>query len=235
MNLAKKARLLLIIIIGLGILLIGACVLMIVYITQWYAAIFGIVAVIALLVVYRIRESYLVVMLERKQELLIASKIPAYTIDKLILNDSWRQQLLNEHHYTSFISHEEYSILYKLTSNLANNKDQTLMIVVVITDDKVRFEDLQLAKDLGRLEHKIPKKQKYKNRIIMQFKAGNVNDDQLVASANKVFFFLQARMNFVLINCIFQKDNRQLYFLHSKDYTPTAYYQYGVNEIKRLT
>lgn len=234
MTVQQKSKLLLILLIVLSLITVTLGVTALINIQTTISTILVVIMVILLLIIWKLRGVYQINNMEHKYAILQNKKEASIKIGKEIVSAKWIETIIHKYDYQTHIKHENYHLLYRFEKEKGRKKAETLFIVVWIKDQSISFESINLAKDIASLEKNIYKTKKYKHRIILQFKNGRASGKEL-KEADKVFYFQQNRINFVLINCLFDQKNKSLYFLHSNQFYPTTYYKYGVDEIKKIT
>jgi|GEM_PF-5000179 len=234
MDNAKKSRLLLSLLVILSLSVIGLSVLTLIFINQLFSSFFIVGAILLLLVILKMQNSYCIINMERKYEILQAQKASPISVNQGLISDNWINNTKINYDYVSYKRHEDYQLLYRFERESERQRPKTILILVIIFNQKINFDNLDLARDISALENSVYKKNKYRHRLIMQFKEGLAEGAEL-NQADKVFYLTQSRVHFVLINCLFDRKSKQLYFLHSNEFSPNQYYKRAVDEIVKLS
>lgn len=115
-----------------------------------------------------------------------------------------------------------------------SNKTKTAYIIVRIKTN-LKFTSDEITKAINLFEDDYTKKEKFRNHFIMIFKTADEFDATNKTEVEDVLFINPVKNhNLVLINILFSRKEKKVYYINSKNHNPNQYYNYVVKEIEKL-
>jgi len=144
---------------------------------------------------------------------------------------------LRKKNFTVFASNESYAVFHRFTRDATNflTKRPMLEIVTVIYKETMPYHDKEISKMINLIEDDyLRRKVKFTNYTILQMKFGDEMSTEIEKEADQVVFDNQAGRHITVVNGYYIKKQKEVYFLYSDFYTPTAFYRHGVDLMKEL-
>jgi hypothetical protein len=144
---------------------------------------------------------------------------------------------LTKMEFKVFASNEAYTVLHRYTRDATNflTKRPMLEVIALIYKDEMPYHDQEISKIINLIEDDyIKRKTKFINYTILQMKMGDTIDDTHAKDYDQVVFDVQAGRHITVINGYYAKKTNEVSFLYSETYYPTAFYQYGVDLMKKI-
>lgn len=236
-NLQKKMRMYLIIMFLLSVAIITAIVLVLLNINSIslltsVLIVLSVVLTLALLQVYG-RFDYL--KHENIYNNLIAKNKKPFKINKHNLLNNINKILMEEMNYNFNHSTQDLNMYYKVGDGLTKRKRQRTLFAVLVFKENISFVDQKSTYAFEKLEKDLHKKEKYNQRVFIQFKESTKKfDKKEIEDANKIFFINSRGSNVVVINVLYYKSKDLIYFLYSNKVKIPYYLKRGYDEIDNI-
>jgi hypothetical protein len=136
-----------------------------------------------------------------------------------------------------FVSNEAYAVIHRYTKDATNfiTKRPMLEIIALIYKQDMPYHDQEISKIINMIEDDyLKRKTKFTNYTVLQLKMGEVFDELSSKDYDQVVFDVQAGRHITVINGFYAKKTNEVSFLYSEIYYPTAFYQYGVDLMKKI-
>jgi len=144
---------------------------------------------------------------------------------------------LRKKNFTVFASNEAYAVFHRFTRDATNflTKRPMLEIIAILYKDSMNYHDQEISKIINLIEDDyLRRKVKFTNYTILQIKFGDDITKDIEQAADQVVFDNQAGRHITVVNGYFIKNQKEVYFLYSDFYTPTAFYRHGIELMKEL-
>lgn len=144
---------------------------------------------------------------------------------------------LRKKNFTIFASNEAYAVFHRFTRDATNflTKRPMLEIIAVIYKDDMPYHDKEISKIINLIEDDyLRRKVKFTNYTILQIKYGEVITKEIENEADQVVFDNQAGRHITVVNGYYMTKQKEVYFLYSDFYTPTAFYRHGIDLMKEI-
>lgn len=150
-------------------------------------------------------------------------------------DQSFDTYLIQNKNYDLFYKDGNLSTFYKIGSGRTDKKrDTTLYSITILKDHTILFRSDLINKVLFNLENSLPKHTKYNKSIFYIFKTVDEFTQESIDDANFVYFKKERKFDIILINVLLSKKDQTIYFLHTKDYAPTPYYRFAIDELIKI-
>jgi len=228
----RKIKTKIILLILLSTITIISLVVTIIFINFFLSGLLVIVAVCLTVIVIKINQSLKLDLLENKYDKIYSLRNDPITIKANLISEQAIKKIIETFDLKTHKISNTYDIYYQIINGITKDKkDSTLLVLIIINDQDTPFQDKHLNNDLHTLERDSLRLKKFNNRVFISIKNGALNKENIL-EANKVLFFKQNFYNFVFINCIYYQN--KFYFLHSDNFSPTRYYNFAVEIIKKI-
>ena len=156
-----------------------------------------------------------------------------------------KHELLSEH-WANYLSKKDFRfsrdygsfiLMHRLVRDerIYSARQVMLEIVVFMKNPELSFRSPDIVQAVNDLEDEYRQnKASFRHYSIIQVKAGETFDQHIKDAVDQVTFDSHGRQHVHVLNAYYIKSTQEVYFLHSDDYYPTAYYQYIVNLFKSL-
>ncbi len=155
--------------------------------------------------------------------------LPPITVKHELSSKTWLTYL-SKKQFKVFQEQEHYIILHRFTQDGTSfvTKSPMLEIIIVIRDEKLNFNHPVFAQKINDLEKEyiVTKKVRIVNYSIIQVKYGLELTEEMKEMVDQVVFDKHGNHHVSVINSYYSTNDKKFYFLHSKKYVPTLYYQY---------
>ena len=162
---------------------------------------------------------------------------PPIAVKHELSSKSWLTYLTKKQ-FSVFQEQESYIVMHRFTQDATTfvTKSPMLEVIIVIRDEKLKFNHPVFAQKINDLEKEYLKTRKIRivNYSIIQMKYGENLSDEMKEMVDQVVFDKNGNHHVNVINSYYHTQDKTLYFLHSKKYVPTLYYQYVVDLILSL-
>lgn len=148
----------------------------------------------------------------------------------------WLSSLINKG-FVAFQQFDGLTLFHRYTTDSKGIllKQPTLDIVVVITNNNITYRDYTITKFINKIEeYYFKQKKRILNYHIIEIMSTSNNHQFDKDTIDEVTFEKNNQHNVTVINCHYNKNSRQLYFLHNKSYSPSKYYTYAVSLIEYI-
>jgi hypothetical protein len=163
--------------------------------------------------------------------------IPPISVKHDLSNKTWLTYLTKKQ-FRVFQEQESYIVMHRFTQDSSSfiTKQPMLEVIIVIRDEKLKFDHSVFAQKINELEKEYltTKKVRFTDYSIVEIKYGNTFSSEMKESADQVVFDKHGNHHVTVINGFYHTEDNTLYFLHSKKYVPTLYYQHVVDLILSL-
>ncbi len=163
--------------------------------------------------------------------------LPPINVKHELSSKTWLTYL-SKKQFRVFQEQEHYIILHRFTQDGTSfvTKSPMLEIIIVIRDEKLNFDHPVIAQKINELEkdYLVTKKVRIVNYSIVQIKYGTQLTDEMKDMVDQVVFDKHGNHHVSVVNGYYSTSDKTLYFLHSKKYVPTLYYQYVVDLLLSL-
>ncbi|NLK12132.1 MAG: hypothetical protein GX312_00875 [Candidatus Phytoplasma sp.] len=154
-----------------------------------------------------------------------------------ILSEDFLKKIISRG-YIHFQSNAHLSLYYKFDYiPYKHKRNKTAVLILLIHNEKYTFSSKEIINLINRFEDIHQPKEQFFHHVIMQFKQTNssLTKEKIEETHNISYQNIGKRNFLILINAYYSLESHTLSFVHSKTYSPNAYYQYGVTEILTLT
>jgi len=231
MKLKNKQKIILIILIFLMISIIVSAFLTFKYINDlMLSTIFLFVFIICFIILLKLKGKfdylnyiykYENLIEKRKEPIKLKNKVSLANVTTFLKNSNYKLNAGNDN----------YKIFYKIST--IKNKQIILHAFLIILNNN-EFENVSNNDYFQNLEKNISEKlPKVYHRQFFQIKLANINED-LINSANKVFFVPLKKAQVILLNLIFDENKNQLYYLNAGNDNPNGFYNLAIAEISNI-
>lgn len=154
---------------------------------------------------------------------------------KLDIHSDSFNQTLSKNDYKIFRDFSSFKLFYKFENVFEKSNKTKAAIIVIQTNDHIKFEDPKIAQGINLFEDEFFKKEKFRHHIILQFKnVENFSKDN-IASAQNISFHKPIKNHYVIqINVISSQKENQVYFANSATHNPNHYYTFATKEVEKL-
>jgi ABC-type multidrug transport system fused ATPase/permease subunit len=164
--------------------------------------------------------------------------IPPISVKHDLSSKAWLTYLTKKQ-FKVYQEQESYIVLHRFTQDSSTfiTKSPMLEVIIVIRDEKLKFDHPIFAQKVNELEKEYltTKKVRFSNYSMIHIKYSDTFTDELKDGVDQVVFDKHGKHHVTLINGFYHTKDQTLYFLHSKKYVPTLYYKYVVDLILSLT
>lgn len=233
----KKMQSNLIIIILLSILSLSGAILAIIFIKSYdlISLILVLVSLVLLIVLLNRKNKFEFYKHEYNLLGLIENKNKPFVLKNNILNKEFYHFLEKKYLFKHYQSNSNYSIYYKVSSDLTNNKkNQTLFAILIFHKDISYIGDIS-TNAFESLEKYLNKKEKYRQRVFYQFKdlKKNINNS-IMDDTDHIFFLNHKRDNIVVLNISYNSSTKEIYYLHSNNFKPFKFLNESLNYLNNI-
>ncbi len=152
-----------------------------------------------------------------------------------IADVSFERHIIDKLGYKHYKNQPNYSIYYKVDKGLTKRKSQSTLYAILLYKKELSFIDDSSNKMFEDLEKSLYKKEKYRQRVFLQLKqTADHFTKENIEDTNKIFFISHRRNNIVVLNLLFSKKLKELYYLHSNTIKQPSYLNIAYEEINKL-
>jgi hypothetical protein len=163
--------------------------------------------------------------------------LPPVSVKHDLANKTWLTYLTKKQ-FKVFQEQESYIVMHRFTQDSSSfiTKQPMLEVIIVIRDEKLNFDHPVFAQKINDLEKEYltTRKVRFTNYSIVQIKYGHVFSEEMKERVDQVVFDKHGHHHVTVVNGFYHTEDKTLYFLHSKKYVPTLYYQHVVDLILSL-
>ena len=147
------------------------------------------------------------------------------------------QSVFKKYDYERYQDNETYTIYYKLDKDPIKQifRNYMLTVMVLIKNQNAEFYLDRVDKEINKLRDEIFKEKKKINRLIItQIKEIKDLDDKTRDEIKEVIFIRTKRLIISTINVGLFQTQKKAVMLYSDTYSPSLYYKYHLDEIKKI-
>jgi ABC-type multidrug transport system fused ATPase/permease subunit len=147
------------------------------------------------------------------------------------------QPVFRKNEYERYQDNETYTIYYKLDKDPIKQifRHYMLTVMVLIKNQNAEFYLDRVDKEINKLRDEIFKEKKKINRLIItQIKEIKELDEKAREEIKEVIFIRTKRLIISTINVGLYQPQKKAVMLYSDTYSPSLYYKYHLDEIKKI-
>jgi type III secretory pathway component EscS len=147
------------------------------------------------------------------------------------------QPVFRKYDYERYQDNETYTIYYKLDKDPIKQifRHYMLTVMVLIKNQNAEFYLDRVDKEINKLRDEIFKEKKKINRLIItQIKEIKDLDEKTRDEIKEVIFIRTKRLIISTINIGLFQPQKKAVMLYSDTYSPSLYYKYHLDEIKKI-
>jgi hypothetical protein len=147
------------------------------------------------------------------------------------------QSVFKKYEYERYQDNETYTIYYKLDKDPVKQifRNYMLTVMVVIKNQNAEFYLDRVDKEINKLRDEIFNQKKKINRLIItQIKEIKELDEKTREEIKEVIFIRTKRLIISTINVGLYQPQKKAVMLYSDTYSPSLYYKYHLDEIKKI-
>lgn len=145
--------------------------------------------------------------------------------------------ILRENGYECFISDNTYSLYYKIEYDHIKKifRNYILTIFIVLKNKNAEFYLERVDAEVNKLrDQQFKAKKRVTHLIITQIKEIDSLDDKTKEAIKEIVFIRTKRFLISTINIGLHRSSQQAVMLYSDTYSPSLYYKYQIEEIKKI-
>lgn len=144
-------------------------------------------------------------------------------------------RVLERQDFKYYKHYPKFAVYYKFETIISKSKKSKSAIIAIVIEGNMTFNDRLITTAINDFEDSFYKTEKFRNHIILEFRADNEFNTENVNEAKEISFLKPVKNhNVILINVLFSLSTKEVYFLHSENHNPNHYYDFAVNQVKKL-
>jgi|LakMenEpi03Aug12_release.lakeMendotaPanAssembly.Ray.scaffolds.fasta_scaffold12948_8 hypothetical protein len=161
---------------------------------------------------------------------------PMFRAQRLPLSDQFQRFLLQET-YTLGVKNKQYSIYFKLYSNLpfVKRTAQTILWVIELYDDHLGFHEPRLEQETIRIKTNQLVKRTYLNELTLIFKQPETMDKKTIETFQEIINFSVSNRAIITLPCAVVTQKQSIYVLRPNKQYPNKFYYALIQILYELT
>lgn len=156
-------------------------------------------------------------------------------INKANLLENINSTLIEKLGYKLEGNSKDFTSFYKIADGLTKKRKHKTLFAVLVFKNNISFIDQKTTNAFETLERKLPKKEKYNQRVFIQLKESkNGFNEEAIEDANKIFFISGRGVNVIVINVLYHKSAKEIYYLSSDEVRIPYYLKRAYQEIESI-
>jgi len=139
--------------------------------------------------------------------------------------------------YSMYIDKPNYTIYYKITESIYKKtfvKTHIIEFVTIIKNNELDLFSDEVESFYKEIWLKSEKEYHLNKQVIIQFIKYDAFSESIMNNLNRIIAYKDKDNYLIHINCGYFPDKESIYYLHSDEYSPNAYYHYAVDLIKKI-